>query len=226
MNTTVTPPSASTSSSASASRNVAGQAVSAKEINDRFMTLLVAQMRNQDPMNPMDSNQMTSQLSQISTVSGIETLNQTVQSLVGQIASLQSMQATSMAGRDVLVTGNSLRVGADGIARGGIRLDRAASDVNVVVRDLSGQAVRTINLGASAAGVRNFEWDGRFDNGGRAGSGAGFTFAVEATQGAEVVPAEALARGRVEGVLRSGDAVQLNLGTLGNRALTDVVQVM
>ena len=205
MNTTVTPPSASTSSSASASRNVAGQAVSAKEINDRFMTLLVAQMRNQDPMNPMDSNQMTSQLSQISTVSGIETLNQTVQSLVGQIASLQSMQATSMAGRDVLVTGNSLRVGADGIARGGIRLDRAASDVNVVVRDLSGQAVRTINLGAS---------------------GAGFTFAVEATQGAEVVPAEALARGRVEGVLRSGDAVQLNLGTLGNRALTDVVQVM
>ena len=65
-----------TASSASAAVKAAGQ-TSADAQQDRFLKLLVAQLNNQDPMNPMDNAQMTSQMAQINTVSGIQQLNET-----------------------------------------------------------------------------------------------------------------------------------------------------
>ena len=38
---------------------------------NKFMTLLVTQLKNQDPMNPLDNAQLTSQLAQLSTVTGV-----------------------------------------------------------------------------------------------------------------------------------------------------------
>ena len=61
----------------SASRTAAEKTDAASQ-QDRFMKLLVAQLNNQDPMNPMDNAQLTSQTAQISTVSGIEKLNDSV----------------------------------------------------------------------------------------------------------------------------------------------------
>src|SRR5262245_59804402 len=49
------------------------------EIQDRFLKLLVTQMKNQDPLNPLDNAQVTSQMAQISSVTGIEKLNATMQ---------------------------------------------------------------------------------------------------------------------------------------------------
>ncbi len=60
---------------------------------DRFLKLLVAQMQNQDPMNPMDNAQVTSQMAQINTVSGIEKLNTTVQGLNGQFVQCRRCRA-------------------------------------------------------------------------------------------------------------------------------------
>src|ERR1700694_5824808 len=62
---------------------------------DKFMTLLVTQLKNQDPTAPMDNAQITSQLAQLSTVTGINNLNTTLTSLQG---SSQTSQAASMIG--------------------------------------------------------------------------------------------------------------------------------
>ena len=51
------------------------------ESQDRFLKLLVTQMKNQDPLNPMDNAQVTSQMAQLSTVSGIDKLNSTLEAL-------------------------------------------------------------------------------------------------------------------------------------------------
>ncbi|MCU0952142.1 MAG: flagellar hook assembly protein FlgD, partial [Burkholderiaceae bacterium] len=51
--------------------SAAGRKDAAKELNDRFLKLLVAQMKNQDPLNPLDNAQVTSQMAQINTVTGI-----------------------------------------------------------------------------------------------------------------------------------------------------------
>jgi flagellar basal-body rod modification protein FlgD len=60
---------------------------------DRFLKLLVAQLNNQDPMNPMDNAQMTSQMAQINTVTGIQQVNETLKSLAEQFSAMQVLQA-------------------------------------------------------------------------------------------------------------------------------------
>lgn len=81
------------------------------ETQEQFLTLLVTQLRNQDPLNPMDNAGITSQLAQLSTVSGIEKLNQTVLALTGQLDVSQSMQASNLIGRHVLVPGEAIKLG-------------------------------------------------------------------------------------------------------------------
>src|SRR5215475_14521518 len=81
---------------------------------DRFLKLLVAQMQNQDPLNPMDNAQVTSQMAQINTVTGIDKLNTTVQGLNGQFVQMQALQGASLMGKGVLVAGNKMTMSEDG----------------------------------------------------------------------------------------------------------------
>src|SRR3990167_7263499 len=75
---------------------------------DRFLKLLVAQLNNQDPMNPLDNAQMTSQIAQINTVTGIQQLNFTMLGIAEQFSSLQTMQGATMIDRTVVLEGDKL----------------------------------------------------------------------------------------------------------------------
>ena len=70
------------------SPQAAAAATSSSEIQDRFLKLLVSQLKNQDPLNPLDNAQLTSQLSQISTVTGIEKLNALNTKNIGEVISI------------------------------------------------------------------------------------------------------------------------------------------
>ena len=70
------------------------------------MTLLVTQLKNQDPLNPLDNAQVTSQLAQLSTVTGVNKLNTTLESLKASYQSSEALQAANMIGHGVLVEGN------------------------------------------------------------------------------------------------------------------------
>src|SRR5690606_29502647 len=135
-----------------------------EEAQDRFMTLLVTQMKNQDPLNPMDNAQMTSQLAQLSTVTGIEKLNDTMQSIIGSVQASQTFQAAAMIGRQVFAPGNVMQL-ADGHAKFGADLPLGADRITVKIRDADGVLVRTLETGAREAGMQSLEWDGRDDNG-------------------------------------------------------------
>src|SRR3954468_21034870 len=136
----------------------ASSLTSAADQQDRFMQLLVAQMKNQDPLNPMDNAQMTSQIAQINTVGGIEKLNTTVNSLLDSFSSMQAQSASQLAGRGVLVDGNQLELSGE-YAVGGVQVGAAADSVTVDILDVTGQVARSIALGASPAGARTFVWD-------------------------------------------------------------------
>ena len=89
------------------------------------MTLLVTQLKNQDPMNPLDNAQLTSQLAQLSTVTGVNKLNTTLESLKASYQSSESLQAANMIGHGVLVEGNYVKLpGGNGIL--GVDLASAA----------------------------------------------------------------------------------------------------
>ena len=115
---------------------------SADATEDRFLKLLVAQMRNQDPLNPLDNAQVTTQLAQISTVRGIEGLNRTM----GNFVTSQGSAAASvgMLGRQVLVPGEvfAWQPPADGgPTRIGFELSEPATALRLELIDKSGKVV-------------------------------------------------------------------------------------
>ena len=105
----------------SSSLSTAANSNSVANTQDRFLKLLVTQMKNQDPLNPMDNAQVTSQMAQLSTVSGIDKLNTTLQALSSSMTASQSLQAATMIGHGVLTPGSSLDL-LNGVAIGGVQL--------------------------------------------------------------------------------------------------------
>lgn len=183
---TATSNTSSLTSSASVSDTTAAQ--------DRFLKLLVAQLNNQDPMNPMDNAQMTSQMAQINTVTGIQQVNETLKSMAAQFTSLQVMQGSSMVGHNVLVESNTLTRNA-GVASGAIDLDGNADAVKVDILSPGGQVLDTLNFGALGAGRHTFDWN----SSGYTGSGEP-SFRVTATLGTKTIGNTALARDTVVSV--------------------------
>ena len=137
-----------------------GGATSAEDQSNRFLKLLVAQMSNQDPLNPMDSAQVTSQMAQISTVQGVQTLNKTVSGLDNQFTQLQTMQGAALVGHDVATDGNTLRVDdATHKGDGGFELASPATSVSVDILNAAGATVGTVKLGPQGAGSHGFDFD-------------------------------------------------------------------
>ncbi|CAN5152940.1 N/A [soil metagenome] len=196
---------------------------------DRFLTLLIAQMQSQDPMNPMDNAQMTSQLAQISTVDGISKLNTTLTSVLSQLGAVDQLNATSMIGHSVLIDGNKIELSKDSdgnaVSGAAVDLDKAASNVQIQVKDANGVIVRTMNLGEAPEGIQAFTWDGKTDSGAAAADGS-YTFTSTATNNGTGVTSKTLSIARVDGVQRNSSGTpMLDLGTYGLLAQADVRQV-
>ena len=190
---------------------------------DRFLRMLVAQLKNQDPLNPMDNAQVTTQMAQISTVEGIEKLNATLTAMAAAAGGQQALQATSMVGHQVLASGNALTL-AEGGAQGGYALEGAAEALTLTVKSASGVVVHTAQLGAQQAGLHVFNWDGIADNGTPAAPGA-YSFEISARSGKETVAAETLTLGRVDGVTPNAGGARLSVGSLGEVDLAAIKHI-
>lgn len=197
----------------------------AVDAQDRFMTLLVTQMKNQDPLNPLDNAQVTSQLAQLSTVTGIDKVNATLQALQGSFQSNQAVQATGMIGHGVLVPGSTVNM-VDGKAVLGVELPEAADTVKVIIKDGSGKAIRTMELGKSEAGTVPVAWDGKDDSGVLAPNGK-YTFSVSATaNGEKLSGVSGLSFGEVGSVSTGTQGVKLNLLGLNPVDFSEVKQIL
>jgi flagellar basal-body rod modification protein FlgD len=205
---------------APASSQSTGAASSVKATKDDFLKLLVTQMKYQDPMNPMDSAQMTSQIAQLNTVEGINQLNATVTSLQASLMASQSMQAASLIGKTVLADGNSINL-INGSASLSMRLEGAAESVVVDVINASGRIIKTADLGANAAGIKSFTWDGSTNEGGVAPNGQ-YTFQVNAKKLNQAVTATPLTQATVGGVELTSAGPQLSLNNGTNIAMSTV----
>jgi flagellar basal-body rod modification protein FlgD len=198
-----------------AASSAASQTVSA----DTFLKLLVAQMQNQDPLNPMDNAQVTSQMAQINTVTGINTLNTTVQSLSAQFTQMQALQGASLVGQSVIVPGNMLNIDpTSATGEGGFQIATPADAVKVDILAPSGAVVQTINLGAEGAGMHSFDWPA-----GTATNASGYTFRVTATSGGVTIPSTALMSDTVDAISTSGGTFNLELQNSGLVPYSSVV---
>ncbi len=178
----------STAAAAVGTSTTAGTLGSSQNLAQTFLTLLVAQMNNQDPLNPVDNSQLTTQMAQISTVTGINNLNSSITSLLTQLQQSATIQSAQLTGHSVMVAGSNLALNSStstsGVttenAVGGYNLAGAAQNVTVTVTDSTGATIKTIQLGAQPAGFQDFTWDGTKDSGGTAPAGS-YQFSVSAT---------------------------------------------
>jgi len=203
---------------------------------DKFMTLLVTQLKNQDPLNPLDNAQVTSQLAQLQTVTGVNKLNETLNTLKASYQSSEAMQATNLIGHGVLVEGSNVTLsGSKAIM--GVELSGDVDSLKVVISDKNGKEVQTMDLGKQKAGVIPLAWDGvpdatKLDSNGKPVTLADgeYSFQVVATRGGDKVAmndAKALAFDSVASVTTNSlDGVKLNLPSKGGVTLADIKQVL
>ena len=199
-------------------------ATSVDDASQRFLTLLVSQLQNQDPLNPMDNSQITSQLAQLSTVTGVNQINATLNTLSTSLDANQYMQSANLVGHDVVLTGNQVQV-TDGAGRLGYALKANADTVTVSIKDASGNVVRTLDAGGGTADVHFLDWDGK-DNAGKAVPDGTYSFDVTATLNKASVGSTALTVGHVSGLIPGTSGGQLQLGALGRIDLSQVVEIL
>lgn len=183
---------------------------------DRFLKLLVAQMQNQDPLNPLDNAQVTSQMAQINTVSGVEKLNKTVTGLTAQFLQMQTLQGAALVGRDVTVAGNRMNIGSD-VGQGAFQLASDASASKVEVLRPDGTVMDTLQLGPQKAGRVNFEWAAK-----GADAQSDIRFRVVATNNAAPVVATPYMRDKVVAVNMGADTLNLELQRSGSLPYSQV----
>ncbi len=216
--------------SVSSSTTTAGTAAASatlgnsSEQQDRFLKLLVTQLKNQDPLNPMDNAEMTSQMAQMSQLGGIEKLNATLESLATSLNGTQAVQAAALVGHDVMASGSKIQL-AGGKALAGVDLPQAVDGLQVSIIDGSGKVIDTVDLGAQPQGVVQLLWDGTTDSGATAVDGS-YAFSVNATAKGTQVSADPLMVGRVFGVSTGKNGTTLDMGTLGKVSLAQVKQFL
>ncbi|MBQ4854402.1 flagellar hook capping protein [Rhodanobacter sp. B2A1Ga4] len=185
-----------------------------------FLSLLVQQMRNQDPTKPMDSSQMVSQLAQISQVSATQSLQTSFDSLGKSLQGNQMLQASGMVGRSVTVPSAVGQLQASGLD-GAVNVPDGGGTVLVQVTDASGNVLRTLNLGTPTAGLVAFHWDGKDEGGTTLPVGA---YGLKAQAGSTAVAT--YVAGRVNGVGMTGsDGVYLDVDGFGGALLSQVAQI-
>ena len=192
---------------------------------DKFMTLLVTQLKNQDPLNPMDNAQMTSQLAQLQTVTGVNKLNTTLESLKASYQSSESMAATNLINHGVLAKGNTVALtGSKGIF--GVNLTTPADTVQIDMKNESGKVVHSISMKGVDAGTLPLVWDGKGDDGKVLPDGQ-YTIAVSATSaGKALTDAIPLTFGTVASVSTGAGGVKMNVPTIGQLTMADLYQVL
>jgi flagellar basal-body rod modification protein FlgD len=215
---------ASSASGTSGSASAAGGATLG---GTNFLTLMLAQLKNQDPTSPVDSNQFLNQLASLSTVQGITQLNTSFGALSTSLVSSQALQASSLLGHQALVSSKTANLTAGGSVSGAIDVPQTTSQAVVNISDSSGSLVRQINLGAQSTGLANFSWDGKLQDGSQAAAGQ-YTLSAQfagATSGATA--ASTYVNGVVQSVTMGAGqtGLTLNVSGLGSVPFSGVKQI-
>ncbi len=190
-----------------------------------FLDLMVAQLRNQDPFEPMENGEFLSQMAQFGTVSGIEDLQQSFKDLSRSLVSNQSLQAAALVGRQVLAPTGVGSLASGSVIKGELVLPDGSPDVGIKIYDSSGQLVRSLEMGAQAAGNVPFQWDGLRDDGSYAPPGAYFVTADAAIDG-RTEALETLIANDVEAVTLGSAGLVLDLKGVGAIDFDQVKQIL
>jgi flagellar basal-body rod modification protein FlgD len=181
---------------------------------EQFLTLLVAQLQNQDPLNPSDATEFTAQLAQFSQLEQLFNLNKSMETMAEAQNNSDRISALSMIGKEIQVEGSSFMLKEEGSAEVGYKLDNDASEVTLTVQNSSGQTVATLKPTDLTKGNHFITFNGSDEQGERLPAGEySLVLKAKSTDEDETIAASPLVRTTVTGV---------DLGDGGAKMVTDV----
>lgn len=193
---------------------------------NEFLNLLVAQLNNQNPLEPQGNGEFIAQLAQFSTLEGVEKLNTSMGALLSGYQSSQALQASSLVGRKVIVPSEKAVVDTSETFKASAVLPVSSSNVYVNVYDNAGATVNRINLGQQNAGNVSFMWDGKDSSGNLMPPGT-YRFEAQATYEDGTKGLYTLLPANVDSVTlgQNGSGLMLNLAGLGSVPLSQVQMI-
>ena len=198
-----------------ASNSNTSQVASSKDSalgKDDFMNLLVAQLQNQDPLNPMDSTAFTSQLAEFSSLEQLSSVNENLEYLQMYQSSINNAQAVSFIGKNIDALGDSIQLEGSEIEEIQFELSADSSSVFINIYDEAGSLVKNIENGPLGEGKQSVEWDGT-DNGGNTLPGGDYRFEVMAVDAnGDIVETATYISDRVTGVTFKNGVTYLMAG--------------
>jgi len=192
-----------------------------------FLELMTAQLMHQDPFKPMENGEFLGQMAQFGTVSGISELNTSFSSMSAALQSNQALQASTLVGREVLVPSSQAVVGVNGTMQAAVDLEQPVTDATITISDSQGVLLHQIQLGPQNAGLVEFSWDGKLNDGSQLAAG---TYSIQANlkQGNENVSGSTLAQVQVESVMlgQNGQEPTLSLAGLGETGMASIRKIL
>ncbi|WP_425619527.1 flagellar hook assembly protein FlgD [Buchnera aphidicola] len=194
-------------------------------LQKNFLTLLIAQIQNQDPTNPIKNTELTSQLAQINIASGIEKLNNSVNQVSNQINNSQKIQLTSLIGRHIMIPNNQIIHTKDIPTKFGIELISHATLIKVNILDHNNNILYEKTIKNKEPGIYTFSWDGKDLNNNIMTTGK-YYISVTATNNNKIVPVESLSESVVHNIITSSSDPIIDLGPEGNIKPFDIRAIL
>lgn len=198
------------------------------DLQKNFLSLLIAQIKNQDPTDPIKNTELTSQLAQINTASGIERLNNTVGQFSNQINQHKNIQVSSLIGRRVMIPGNQIVHTKDMETRFGVELIGNATSIKIKITDADGKVLHVIEKKEDSIkpGIYNFTWNGEDLNKNSLKTGK-YNILITAKNQDQNVPAQGLSEALVHSIITSsGNDPIIDLGVAGNTTLSKIREIL
>jgi len=193
---------------------------------DAFLQLLVTQLEYQDPLDPMDDHDFVAELAQFSSLEQLTEINTGIDSLISVGEQQEMIGAVNFIGKTVEATGTALSLSSGTATAVTFTLPDDAATCIVNVLDSSGDIVRTVDMGATAAGDVEFTWDGKDYDGNTCDDGL-YQIAVTATDAdGNTETVTSTMTGTVSGIEQVDGSYYLNIGDDRYVEFTDIVNVV
>jgi flagellar basal-body rod modification protein FlgD len=178
---------------------------------DDFLTLLVSQLQNQDPLNPSDPTEFVSQLAQFSSLEQLMSVNNNLEAIQGYQTSLNRSLATSLFGKSIIATGNAIELEEGESSMITFTLPETAVEGAVNIYDTAGNFIVALQPEDWSAGEHTLEWDGNSGDGESLSSGV-YLFDVQAVDAdGKAIKSETYIEGVVTGAKYEKGKVYLTL---------------
>ncbi len=196
---------------------------------DAFLRLMIAQLQNQDPLEPMDGTDYSAQLAQFSSLEQLNNINESLNNSIDAnyllTQSVNNTMTATLIGKDAKIAGKTIAYNGQDKTQFGYELPANAKDLTIVVKDASGNTVKTFDSLETKEGTHKLNWDFTDNNGSQVNKG-NYTFELSANtlNGEKMTVAQYLV-GTIDGVKFGSSGTSLLVNGL-EYSIADVFEIL